>query len=120
MERPRDSQVVIQRNLYSVRVLGRGARSKNKRQYPPACPSGSSTNVSATRFRYMERQTETTQSIYTRDDVAHITNCCWQLKYPRLHRKKAKVGSRSKAVDFDIIGVSSTKRRSLGTVDLDG
>ena len=63
---------------------------------------------------------ETTQSIYTRDDVAHINNCSWQLKYSRLHRKKAKVGSGSKAVDFDIIGVSSTKKRGLGTVDLDG
>ena len=33
---PRDLQVVIQRNPYGVRVLGRGARSKNKRQSPPA------------------------------------------------------------------------------------
>ena len=47
---PRDSQVVIQQNPYGVRVLGRGARSKNKRQSPPASPSGSSTNVPATRL----------------------------------------------------------------------
>ena len=45
----RDSQVVIQRNPYGVRVLGRGARSKNKRQSPPASPSGSSKNVPARR-----------------------------------------------------------------------
>ena len=35
---PRDSQVVIQQNPYGVRVLGRGARSKNKRQSPPSQP----------------------------------------------------------------------------------
>ena len=46
---PRDSQVVIQRNPYGVRVLGKGARSKNKQQSPPASPNGSSTNVPATR-----------------------------------------------------------------------
>ena len=65
---PRDSQVVIQRNPYGVRVLGRGARSKNKRQSPPASPSGSSTNVPATR---LERRMEAAQSIRTRDNVAH-------------------------------------------------
>ena len=65
---PRDSQVVIQRNPYGVRVLGGGARSKNKRQSPPASPSGSSTNVPATR---LERRMEAAQSIRTRDNVAH-------------------------------------------------
>ena len=59
---PRDSQVVIQRNPNGVRVLGRGARSKNKRQSPPASPSGSSINVLATR---LERQMEAAQSIRT-------------------------------------------------------
>ena len=59
---PRNSQVVIQRNPYGVRVLGRGARSKNKRQSPPASPSGSSTNVPATR---LERRMEAAQSIRT-------------------------------------------------------
>ena len=65
---PRDSQVVIQRNPYGVRVLGRGARSKNKRQSPPASPSGSSINVPATRLK---RRMEAAQSIRTRDNVAH-------------------------------------------------
>ena len=65
---PRDSQVVIQRNPYGVRVFGRGARSKNKRQSPPASPSGSSTNVPATR---LERRMEAAQSIRTRDNVTH-------------------------------------------------
>ena len=32
---PRNSQVVIQQNPYGVRVLGGGARLKNKRQSPP-------------------------------------------------------------------------------------
>ena len=63
---PRDSQVVIQRNPYGVRVLGRGARSKNKQQSPQA--SGRSTNVPATR---LERRMEAAQSIRTRDKVAH-------------------------------------------------
>ena len=67
-EATRDSQVVIQRNPYGVRVLGRGARSKNKRQSPPASPSGSSINVPATR---LERRMEAAQSIRTRDNVAH-------------------------------------------------
>ena len=65
---PRDSQVVIQRNPFGVRVLGRGARSKNKRQFPPISPSGSSTNVPATR---LERRMEAAQSIRTRDNIAH-------------------------------------------------
>ena len=79
-ERPRDSQVVIQRNPYGVRVLGRGARLKNKRQSPPTSSSGSSTKVPATR---LERRMEAAQSIRTRDNVVHsrstITNCCWAI-----------------------------------------
>ena len=64
---PKDSQVVIQRNPYSVRVIVREAHSKNKRQSPPASPNGSSTNVPATR---LERRMEAAQSIRTRDNVA--------------------------------------------------
>ena len=64
----RDSQVIIQQNPYGVRVLGRGAHSKNKRQSLPASPSGSSINVPAAR---LERQMEAAQSIRTRDNVAH-------------------------------------------------
>ena len=65
---PRDSQVVIQQNPCGVRVLGRGARSKNKRQSPPASPSGSSINVPAT---CLERRMEAALRIRTRDNVAH-------------------------------------------------
>ena len=52
---PRDSLVIMQRNPYGIRVLGKGAHSKNKRQSPPASSSGSSTNVPATR---LERRME--------------------------------------------------------------
>ena len=65
---PRDYQVIIQQNPYGVQVLGRRTRSKNKRQPPPASPSGSSTNVPTTR---LERQMEAAQSIHTHDNVAH-------------------------------------------------
>ena len=68
---PKNFQVVIQRNPYGVRVLGRGDRSKNKRQSPPASPSGSSINVLATR---LERRMEAAQSIRTRDNVHSRVN----------------------------------------------
>jgi len=51
-----------------LRGLGRGARSKSKRQSPPASPCSSSTNVLAAR---LERRMEATQSNRTRDKVAH-------------------------------------------------
>ena len=118
---PRDSQVVIQRNPYGVRVLGRGARSKNKRQSPPASPSGSSTNVPATR---LERRMEAAQSILTRDNVAHsrvnhhqLLLCNWNIL--TLTGKELELVEEAKRYHLDIIGVSSTKRRGSGTVDLD-
>ena len=60
---PRDSQVVIQRNPYGVRVLGRGARSNNTRQSPLASSGGSSTNVPATS---LERRMKAAQSMMSR------------------------------------------------------
>ena len=121
-ERPRDSHVVIQRNPYGVRVLGRGARSKNKRQSPPAGPSGSSTNVPATR---LERRMEAAQSIRTRDNVAHSRVNHHQLLLGNwniltLTGKELELVEEAKRYHLDIIGVSSTKRRGSGTVDLDG
>ena len=119
---PRDSQVVIQRNPYGVRVLGRGARSKNKQQSPPASPSGSSTSVPATR---LERRMEAAQSIRTRDKVAHSRVNHHQLllgnrKILTLTGKELELVEEAKRYHLDIIGVSSTKRRGSGTVDLDG
>ena len=119
---PRDSQIVIQRNPYGVRVLGRGARSKNKRQSPPASPSGSSTNVPATR---LERRMEAAQSIRTRDNVAHSRVNHHQLLLGNwniltLAGKELELVEEAKRYHLDIIGVSSTKRRGSGTVDLDG
>ena len=121
-EAPRDSQVVIQRNPYGVRVLGRGARSKNKRQSPPASPSGSSTNVPATR---LERRMEAAQSIRTRDNAAHSRVNHHQLLLGNwniltLTGKELELVEEAKRYHLDIIGVSSTKRRGSGTVDLDG
>ena len=120
--KPRDFQVVTQRNPYGVRVLGRGACLKNKRQYPPASHSGSSANVPTTR---LERRMETAQSIRTRDNVAHL-----QVKYHQLllgdwniltpTGKELELVEEAKRYHLVIIGVSSTKRCGSGTVYLDG
>ena len=119
---PRDSQVVVQRNPYGVRVLGRVARSKNKRQSPPASPSGSSTNVPATR---LERLMEAAESIRTRDNVAHSRVNHHQLLLGNwniltLTGKELELVEEAKRYHLDIIGVSSTKRRGSRTVDRDG
>jgi len=53
------SGVDLPKQKVRVRGLGRGSRSKNKRQSPPASPCGSSTNELATR---LERQMEAAQS----------------------------------------------------------
>ena len=112
---PRDSQVVIQQNPYGVQVLGRGARSKNKRQSPPASPSGSSTNVPATR---LERRMEAAQSIRTRDNVAHSRVNHHQLLLGNwniltLTGKELELVEEAKRYHLDIIGVSSTNDVAL-------
>ena len=119
---PRDSQVVIQQNPYGVRVLDRGARSKNNRQSSPASPSGSSTNVPDTP---LERRMEAAQSIRTRDNVSdsrvkhhQLLLCNWNIL--TLTGKELELVEEAKRYHFDIIGVSSIKRRGSGTVDLDG
>ena len=120
---PRDSQVVIQRNPYGARVLGIGARLKNKRQYPPASPSVSFTNVSATR---LERRMEAAQSFRTRDNVAHSRINHHQLLLGNWNiltltgKELELVVEEAKRYHLDIIEVSSTKRRGFETVDLDG
>ena len=119
---PKDSQVVIQQNLYGVQVLGRGARLKNKRQFLPASPSGSSISMPATR---LERRMEAAQSIRTRDNVAHSRVNHHQLLLGNwniltLTGKELELIEEAKRYHLDIIGVSLTKRRGSGTVDLDG
>ena len=109
-------------NPYGVRVLGRGARSKNKRQSPLASPSGSFTNKPATR---LVRRMEAAQSICTRDNVAHSRVNHHQLLMGNwniltLAEKELELVEKAKRYHLDIVGVSSTKRRGSGTVDLDG
>ena len=118
---PRDFQVVIQRNLYGVRVLGRGALSKNKRQSPPAIPSGSSINLPATG---LDRRMEAAQSIRTRENFAHSWANHHQLLLGNwniltLTGKELGLVEEAKRYYLDIIGVSSTKRHGSGTVHLD-
>ena len=115
-------QVVIQRNPYGVRVLGREACSKHKRQSPPASPSGSSINVPSTR---LERRMEAAQSIRTRDQGTHSRVNHHQLLLGNwniltLTGKELELVEKAKRYHLDIIGVSSTKRRGSGSVDLDG
>ena len=117
---PRDSQVIIQQNPYGIRVLGRGACSKNKRQFTPASHSGSSTNVFTTR---LERRIEAAQNICTRDEVAHSWVNHHQLllgNWNILNSQRARIGWGSKAISSRYYRVSSTKQRGFGTVDLAG
>ena len=119
---PRDSQVFIQRNPCGIRVLGREALSKNKRQSPPASPSGISINVLAT---CLERRMEAAQSIRTRGNVAHSRVHHHQLLFGNwniltLTGKELELVEEAKTYHLDLIKVSSTKRHNSGTVDLDG
>ena len=113
---------VSQNKKVRVRVLGRGARSKNKRQSPPSSSHfGSSTNVPATR---LERRRGTAQSIHTQDNVAHSRHHHHQLRFGNwniftLACKEMELVEEAKRYRLDIVGVSSTKRRGSGTVDLD-
>ena len=75
--------VIVQNKNDQVQVLGRGARSKSKRHFPPASILGSSINVPATR---LERQLRTLQSNRTQGYVVHftITDCCFTLTGKKL------------------------------------
>ena len=68
---------------------------------------------------------EAAQSIYTRDNVAHLRVNHHQLLLSNwniltLIGKELKLVEEAKRYHLDIIGVSSTKRRGSGTVVLDG
>ena len=68
---------------------------------------------------------ETAQSIRTRDNVAHLLVNHHQLLVGNWNiltvtGKELELVEKAKRYYLDIIGVSSTKRRGSGTVDLDG
>ena len=115
---------VSQNKKVRVRALGRGDRSKNKRQSPPSSSHfGSSTNVPATR---LERRRGTAQSIHTRGNVAHSRHHHQhQLRFGNwnvfsLTGKEMELVEEAKQYRLDIVGISSTKRRGSVTVDLVG
>ena len=54
-------------------------------------------------------------------DGSTIANCCWaNWNILTLTGKEIELVEEAKRYHLDIIGVSSTKRRGSGTVDLDG
>ena len=103
---------VSQNKKARVRVFGRGARSKHKRQFPPSSSHfGTSTNVLATR---LERRRGTVQSIYTQDNVAHSRHHHHQLHFGdsnifTLTGKEMKLVEEAKRYRLDIVEISSTK-----------
>ena len=104
-----------------VRVLGRGTRLKSKRHSPPASLLGSSTNVpAATRS---ERQSRTAQRNCTEGYVAHFRKkhrkpLLGNWNVLTLTGKEMELVEEAKKCHLDIVGVSSTKRRGSGIVDL--
>ena len=117
------ASVVAQDKKDRVRVLGRGARSKNKRHSPPSASFiGSSTNVLATR---LQRRRRAAQSIHTQGNVARSRDKHHQMLVGNwnvltLTGKELELVEEAKKYRLDIVGVSSTKRRGSGTVNLDG
>ena len=68
---------------------------------------------------------EVAQRIRTRDNVLYLRVNHHQLMLGNwniltLTRKESELVEEAKRYDLDIVGVSSTKRRGSGTVDLDG
>ena len=118
---------VSQNKKVRVRVLGRGARSKSKRRSPPSSSYfGNSINVPATR---LERRRGTAQSNHTQDNVAHSRHHHHQ-RHNRLlfgnwnvftlNGKEMELVEEAKRYHLDVVGISSTKRRGSGIVNLDG
>ena len=94
---PRDSQVVIQRNPYGVRVLGRGASfekiSDNLHQpalvaAPPMCP------LHVWRGEWRQRRVFVLEIMSAHSPVNHhhSPTAVGQLEYPHPHRKRARIG----------------------------
>ena len=73
----------------------------------------------------LKRRTEAAQTIRTRDNVAHSRVYHHKLLLDNwniltLTGKELELVEEAKRYHLDIVGVSSTKRRGSGTVDLDG
>jgi len=70
----------------------------------------------------LERQIEAPHNNRTRDKVMHSPPpiAIWQLEYFHPHGKKLKLVGEAKWYHFDIVGVSSNKKRGSGTVNLNG
>ena len=114
-EAPRDSQVVIQRNPYGVRVLGRGARSKNKRQSPPAALVAAPPMCPLHVWRGEWRQ----RRVFVLEIMSHtygstITNCLWAIGISSPSQEEQELVEEAKRHHLNNIGVSSTKRRGSG------
>ena len=72
----------------------------------------------------LERRRGTAQSIHTQDNVAHSPHH-HQLRFGNwniftLTGKEMELVEEAKQYRLDIVGISSTKRRGSGIVDLDG
>ena len=106
-----------------VRVLGRGIRSKNKRHSPPqAVRRRKPTNALAMR---LGRQLEAAQSTCTREGTKRIRQSCQRLSVGNwnvrtLTGKEQELVEEAKRYHLDIVGISSTKRRGSGTVEMGG
>ena len=113
---------VVEQKKDQFRVLSRGACLKSKRHSPPASLFGSSTNVPATR---LERRSRTAQSNCTQGYVAHFrknhhTLLLGNWNVFTLTENELELVGEANKYHLDIVGVSSTKRRGSGIVDLDG
>jgi len=116
------SGVDLPKQKVRVQGLGRGSRSKNKRQSTPASPYGNSTNALAIR---LERRMKAAQSNRTRDKVAHPRVNQHQLLFGNwniftLTGIKLELVEEAKRYHLDIVGVSSTKKCGSETVNMDG
>ena len=105
-----------------MQVLGRGTRSENKRQSPPASPSRSSTNVPINAFRGEWRQRRVfVLKIKSHTHRSIITNCCWAIwNILTLTGKELDLVEKVKQYHLNIVRVSLIKKRGSATVDLGG
>ena len=101
-----------------VRVLGRGIRSKNKLQSPPqADRHRKPTNAVAQR---LERQIGATHRKCTRvgPNCRDLAIGNWNVSSPT--GKEQELVCEAQQYHLDIVGISTTKRRGSGTVELNG